>query len=232
MESTEYYKQLAAYIKEHDLDKANRVIMQELANIFVKKREDFVYMLTNAGLDANMNMTDGQLIDLFLDNVHSNKKLLLGTAFLIAHNNKVVSFDGDDEISESGMKATHKVLYNYFDADKYDNFDSESYSNAVDPVSAIATALGQGAKLGTAITEKKALGEKQQIAQTELMGKKAEAKQQLVQSILAQRQAEQAGKLAKQEAISKNKKIALIIGGSLLGLAVIGFIIYKVKKGK
>lgn len=232
MESTEYYKQLAAYIKEHDLDKANRVIMQELANIFVKKREDFVYMLTNAGLNANMNMTDGELIDLFLDNVHSNKKLLLGTAFLVAHNNKVVSFDGDEEISESGMKATHKVLYNYFDADKYDNFDSESYSNAVDPVSAVAEALGAGAKLGTAITEKKALGEKKQIAQTELMGKKSEAKQQLVQSILAQRQAEQAGKLAKQESIAKNKKIALIIGGSLLGLAVIGFIIYKVKKGK
>lgn len=232
MESTEYYKELAAYIKEHDLEKANRVIMQELANIFVKKREDFIYMLTNAGLDANKNMTDGQLIDLFLDNVHSNKKLLLGTAFLVAHNNKVVSFDGDEEISESGMKATHKVLYNYFDAHEYDNFDSESYSNAVDPVSAIAEALGAGAKLGTAITEKKSLGQKQNIASTELMGKKAEAKQQLVQSILAQRQSEQAGKLAKQESISKNKKIALIIGGSLLGLAVVGFIIYKVKKGK
>lgn len=230
MESTEYYKELAAYIKEHDLEKANRVIMQELANIFVKKREDFIYMLTNASLDANKDMTDGQLIDLFLDNVHSNKKLLLGTAFLIAHNNKVVSFDGDEEISESGLKATHKVLYNYFDAHEYDNFDSESYSNAVDPVSAIAEALGAGAKLGTAITEKKSLGQKQNIASTELMGKKAEAKQQLVQSILSQRQAEQAGKLAKQESISKNKKIALIIGGSVLGLALIGLVIYKLKK--
>lgn len=229
MESTEYYKELAAYIKEHDLEKANRVIMQELANIFVKKREDFIYMLTNAGLDANKDMTDGQLIDLFLDNVHSNKKLLLGTAFLVAHNNKVVSFDGDEEISESGLKATHKVLYNYFDAHEYDNFDSENYSNAV---AAIAGALGAGAKLGSAIVEKKGLNQKQQIASTELMGKKAEAKQQLVQSILAQRQAEQAGKLAKQESIDKNKKIALIIGGSLLGLAVVGFIIYKVKKGK
>lgn len=229
MEATEYYKELAAYIKQHDLEKASRVVMQELANIFVKKREDFVYMLTNAGLDANMSMSDGELIDLFLSNVHSNKKLLLGTAFLISHNNKVVSFDGDEEISESGMKATHKVLYNYFDAHEYDNFDSENYSNAV---AAIAGALGAGAKLGTAIVEKKSLGQKQNIASTELMGKKAEAKQQLVQSILAQRQAQQAGALAKQESIAKNKKIALIIGGSLLGLAVIGFIIYKVKKGK
>jgi hypothetical protein len=121
------------------------------------------------------------------------------------------------------------VLYNYFDAHEYDNFDSENYSNAV---AAIAGALGAGAKLGSAIVEKKGLNQKQQIASTELMGKKAEAKQQLVQSVLAQRQAEQASKLAKQESIAKNKKIALIIGGSLLGLAVVGFIIYKVKKGK
>ena len=38
------------------------------------------------------------------------------------------------------------------------------------------------------------------------------------------------GKLAKQESISKNKKIALIIGGSVLGLALIGLVIYKLKK--
>jgi hypothetical protein len=31
-------------------------------------------------------------VDLFVDNIHNNKKLLLGAAFLISHNNKTVSF--------------------------------------------------------------------------------------------------------------------------------------------
>jgi len=70
-----YYKELSSYLQQHDLEKANRVVMTELANLLVKKRSEFVYMLKNAGLEASEDMSDNELINLFLSHIHVNKKL-------------------------------------------------------------------------------------------------------------------------------------------------------------
>jgi hypothetical protein len=229
MNQKEYYIELSSYLKQHDLPKANRVVMEELANLLVKKREDFIFMLNSANVSANNEMTDAELVDLFVDNIHNNKKLLLGSAFLISHNNKTVSFNGDEEHSEEGFKATHKVLYNYFDADVYDNFvtDDEEHSNVWG--TAIAGAVGGLAGLGGKLSDNQRA---KKFGATDMFAKKAEAKQQMVQSILAQRQAQQIEAQKKIEQSSKNKRMALIIGGSLMAVILIGGIIYAVKKRK
>jgi hypothetical protein len=221
--NNEYYKQLNHYIKQHDLEKANRVVMLELANIFLKNREDFVYMLQNSGIDANNENTDGELIDMFISNIHGNKKLLLGTAFLISHNNKVVSFDGDEELDEKGLKATHKVLYNYFDADAYDNYNinDDDYSNVVGGV--YAGAIKAVAGIGNKVIEGQ---QKKKFGASDLLAKKTEAKNQMVQQIMAQRQAQQAASIEKQKQQDKQKKIILIGLGSLVLVGAIGAVIY------
>lgn len=231
--STEYYQNLSTYIKQHDLEKANRVVMKELANMIVKKHDEFLFMLNNAGIEANENMTDVELVDLFLENIHNNKKLLLGTAFLISHNNKLASFDGDLEHSEEGLRATHKVLYNYFDADYYDNFCSaegdEQTSNVGGFGQAIAGAVGEVSKLGSGIIESKRA---QKMGATDLFKKKQESKDTIVQGILAQRQAQLIAAKTKSEQKGKNIRTALIVVG---GVAIIGItiaIVYTLKKKK
>jgi hypothetical protein len=227
MEKKEYYKELSSYLKQHDLSKANRVVMEELASLLVSKREDFIFMLNSANVIASNEMTDAELVDLFLDNIHNNKKLLLGAAFLISHNNKTASFNGEEEHNEDGLKATHKVLYNYFDADIYDNFvsDDEEHSNVWG--TAIAGAVGGLAGLGGKLADNQRA---KKFGATDTFAKKAEAKQQMVQTILAQRQSQQIEAQKKIEASSKTKRIILISVASLLGLALIGGVIYAIKK--
>jgi transcriptional regulator of heat shock response len=212
------------------LEKANRVVMNEIGNLFVKKREDFIFLLQNSGISANDNLTDGELIDLFLANIHDNKKLLLGTAFFISHNNKIENFDGDSEHNESGIKATTKVLYNYFDSGNYDDFNSseEEEEETSNVVGAIAGAIGGLANLGSGII---AGQNKKKYGVTDLIAKKQEAKTQMVQQILAQRQAQQAAAQQKEKEQQKQKKNILIGVGVLLLSAIIGTVIYfKTKK--
>jgi hypothetical protein len=224
MNKIDYYSELSQYLKQHDLEKANRVVMNEIGNLFVKKREDFIFLLQNSGISANDNLTDGELIDLFLANIHDNKKLLLGIAFFISHNNKVQNFDGDSEHNESGIKATTKVLYNYFDSGNYDNFNSiEEEEETSNVVGAIAGAIGGLANLGSGII---AGQNKKKYGVTDLIAKKQEAKTQMVQQILAQRQAQQAAAQQKEKEQQKQKKIIIIGAGVLLLSAIIGTVIY------
>ena len=228
MNKINYYSELSHYLKQHDLEKANRVVMNEIANLFVKKREDFIFLLKNSQISADENMTDGELIDLFLANIHNNKKLLLGTAFFISHNNKLQNFDGDSEHNESGIKATTKVLYNYFDAEQYDEYNSDKDEETSNVVGAIAGAVGGLANLGSGLL---AGQQKKKYGATDLLAKKQEAKTQMVQAILAQRQAQQAAAQQKEKEQSKQKKIMIIVTGALLVTAIIGTIIYfKTKK--
>jgi hypothetical protein len=227
MSKSNYYKELADYLKQHDLEKANRVVMNELANLLVKKREDFVFLLQNSGLNANNDMFDGELVDLFLSNIHNNKKLLLGTAFFISHNNKTENFDGDSEHNESGLKATTKVLYNYFDAANYDTYNSNEDEETSNVVGAIAGAVGSLATLGSGIV---AGQQKKKYGASDLLAKKQEAKTQMVQAILAQREAQQAAAKQKQEIQAKQKKIIIVVTGITLLAATIGIVIYFNKK--
>lgn len=227
MSKSNYYKELADYLKQHDLEKANRVVMNELANLLVKKREDFVFLLQNSGLDANTNMFDGELVDLFLSNIHNNKKLLLGTAFFISHNNKTENFDGESEHNESGLKATTKVLYNYFDAANYDTYNSNEDEETSNVVGAIAGAVGSLATLGSGIV---AGQQKKKYGASDLLAKKQEAKTQMVQAILAQREAQQAAAKQKQEIQAKQKKIIIVVTGITILAATIGIVIYFNKK--
>jgi hypothetical protein len=227
MSKSNYYQQLADYLKQHDLEKANRVVMNELANLLVKKREDFVFLLQNSGLNANNDMFDGELVDLFLSNIHNNKKLLLGTAFFISHNNKTENFDGESEHNESGLKATTKVLYNYFDAANYDTYNTSEDEETSNVVGAIAGAVGSLATLGSGIV---AGQQKKKYGASDLLAKKQEAKTQMVQAILAQREAQQAAAKQKQEIQAKQKKIIIVVTGITLLAATIGIVIYINKK--
>ncbi len=215
-----FYNNLTHYLKSRDTDNANRVIMEELANILIKDRESFQLLLTYADISLYNAESDAELIHKFIDNININRKLMVGSAFLINQQNKRVGFDGEEEISDAGVKAVHKVMFNYFDAAAP---KQEQYSNIV------AELLAGATKVGADIT-KSQLDRKH--AGTDLLLKKATAKQTMLDTVLKQRAAQQAAQVKKAEEKAKTKKILLISGVSLLGLALVIGGIYLYKRNK
>lgn len=231
---TNYYKELSFYLKQHDLKKANHVVLNELARLIVEDRNSFIYMLQNADVPVTADSDDVELINEFLSGIHSNKKLRLGASMLISHHNKVECFDGETEHSEDGLRATSKILYNYFDSDYYDHGNEEEEgdeqtSNIAGFGQAIAGAVGEVAKLGGGVIENQRA---KKNGAMDLFKKKQESKDQMVQAIMAQRQANLNATKTKSEQSQKTVRTALIVGGSVVLIGIGIGVFYMLKKRK
>ena len=177
---TNYYKELSFYLRQHDLKKANHVVLSELARLIIEDRASFIYMLQNADVPVTVDSDDLELINEFLSGIHSNKKLRLGASMLISHHNKVECFDGETEHSEDGLRATSKILYNYFDSDYYDHSneeENEQTSSVAGFGQAIAGAVGGVAQLGGGVIENQRA---KKNGAMDLFKKKQESKDKMV----------------------------------------------------
>jgi hypothetical protein len=232
----DFHSKLAEYIKSKELKNANDLIMREIGKCLVRSKGEFVDLLNYSGINASSAMTDGQLIALYIDNIDGNEKLLIGTAYLVNKSNQVLSFDGEDEISDTGVKRTIQILYNYFDdtpefaeSDPNEDFyaTSEDFSNGAGVVGAIAGAVGAGATLGTKIAEGR---QKKKYGALDIAQKKMDAKQALVQSVIQQKQAQTELKKKETEESTKKLKVwGMVIGGIVI-VGILAFVIYKKNK--
>lgn len=237
----EFHNELNTYVKAKDLKNANHVVMRELGNALIKGKQDFVDLLVYSGIPANINMTDLQLVDRYIDNIDTNEKLLIGSAFLVNKNNQKVGFDGEQEISDNGVKRTILVLNSYFDntpppeTDPNEDFyatsttptEDEDFYNMIPGL--IGGILQQGGGIANKVIEGK---QKQKFGATDMVQKKQDAKAQLTSQIMAQRQAEIEAKNKKAESQTKTTKTLLYVGGGIVALALVGVIIYMVNKKK
>lgn len=221
---------LETYTKQNDGLQANRLLMYELGKILVKHKSDFVELLNQSGIYASNEMSDIELINKFVDSINYNRKLLIGTAFVINHHNKSIGFDGREEICDDSVKGAYKTMYSYFGA--YDfmdsNEDSDFYNASGDPVSAVAQGIGQIAGLGTKIADNQG---KKKYGALDLATKKQDAKNQIIQGAVLQKQTDAK---AKEEATAKKKKIIKIVawsvGGVVAVVGVIALVMYIKKK--
>lgn len=232
MNDSKFYNGLASYIKNQDQYNANRLVMTELGRLLAKDKSDFIEVLRSSNITIPDNATDIQLINAFVDNAPSNRKLLLGASFMISHKHQTVGFDGEQELSDSGVKATYKVMYNYFDASSYEDTSdkvNEDYYDATGEEDFSNAGWGTAVSTGLDIANKFIPNKN---ASSDALAKKQDARQQMVQSVLAQRQAEADNKAKQKEAKAKNTKTLIIVGGTILGLVVIAGIIFAIKKSK
>ena len=220
----EFYNDLIKYVSASDTANANSLLMREVGKSLAKDKANFVELLTSNGVPANDSMTDLELIDAFVNNISDNKGLKISTAYMINKRNSFLNADGSEQLSDKGVKVSYKVMNDFFDSsdntDEYQNADGEQKSNF------LPAAIGAVAGLGNTLIQG---NQKKKYGATDALQKQAEARQQLVQSVMAQRQAEADAKQKQLETKSKMKKILLISGASLLGLGLIGFIVYKFK---
>jgi hypothetical protein len=215
----EFYNDLIKYVSAADTANANSLLMKEVGKSLAKDKGNFIELLTSSGVPANDSMSDVELIDAFVDNIATNKTLKISTAYMINKSNAFLSADGTEQLSDKGVKVSYKVMNDFFD----ETDDTEEYQNAV---GAVAAGVGALANLGSGIVEGR---NKKKYGATDALQKQAEARQQLVQSVMAQRKAEADAKQKQLDSKAKTKKILLISGASLLGLVLVGFIVYKFK---
>ena len=264
MNQIDFHNDLNRYVKAKDLKNANHVVMRELGTALVKGKQDFVDLLVYSGIPADINMSDMQLVDRFIENIDKSEKLLIGSAFLVNKNNQKVGFDGEQEISDNGVKRTILVLNSYFDdtpmpeSDPNEDFyatstspmeDDEFYGVGGGIISGIleqaiqkkdkgmqgvgggiiSGILEQGGGIANKVIEGQ---QKKKFGATDIMQKKQDAKQQLTTQIMAQRQAEIEAKNKKAETKAKTTKTILIVSGAVVGLIIIGAVIFMVKNKK
>ncbi len=235
MSSMGYYQDLTKYIKENDQNGANTVIMRELAMLLAKDKQDFIEVLKNANISIPDNATDVQVVNAFVDNAPSNRKLLLGASYLINHKNRTVGFDGKEKVSDAGVKATYKVMYNFFGASNFEDtsdVQNDDYYNATgdDYSNSIGDAIGEVAKLGQGITAK--VGAKKNAAGDSLKAQQ-ESRKALLGTLVKQRGEQAAAKSAEIQHKEKTRRTMFIVGGVVLGVIVlgaVGYLIYKKKK--
>jgi hypothetical protein len=222
---TDFCEDFNVCLNKGDYTSANEVLMHELGATLVRRKKDFVHLLNESGVPGEMGDSDLELIDRFVTNVPYNKNLMVGASLLVNMQNKEVNFDGDAKLSDENVKNGYHVMKTYF--------IDENYSNAIDPVTAIAEGIGKGLeggfKLGTSIQEGK---NKKKYGGLDIAQKQQEAKQAMIAAALQAKQANLAAKQKDEENKAKTKKLVYLIGGSLLGLIVLGVTVYQIRKRK
>jgi hypothetical protein len=194
-------------ISNGDLKSANTNIMHELGRILATERKDFIHLMNECGIKVHEGIDDADLIDIYFENLPKNKNLALGSSLLVNHHNKVAGFNGESEINDRNVKAGYVALTSYFS-------------------SADGSALGVLASIGSKILSNR---DKKKYGVQDSVKKALEAKKAMAESILAikQKQLETSQKETEQKA--KTKRTLMIVGGGLLGAAIIGAAIWYFK---
>ena len=203
----DFHSNFNSSVQNCDFENANKSLMTELTNILLRSKSDFVDMLNQSGVYATISMSESELINLFISNAPNNKKLLLGASLLTNVHNKQTGFDGEDEISDAGVKTGYAVMNSYFNGETHENLE-EDFSNLI-PVGLIV----KGAK---------ALFDKRGGKGKGDGGKEAARQQMLMQAKML--------KEAEERRKKQTRNAWLIGGGAVLLLGIIAIVVVKSRR--
>ena len=228
---TKFYNSLLEHIRANETNYANGVIMQELGRILAEDRENFVLLLRNSGLPATAQNSDADLVEMFLDNLPHNRSLLAGAALLVNHNNKTVGFDGEEELSDAGVKAVHKVMFNHFVGARavkdFSSAEGEGGGKGAAWAAAIKSIVDVGGKVGGDVLQRQ---HQKKRGATDLLYKKQQAKIDMAQAASERRTIQQQA-LIKEKADKQKTNRRLIIGISITaGILILGGIYLATRK--
>lgn len=215
---------LQKYAEQGKTRSAYLLIVVELGKTLGSDKKAFVDLLNNSGIQASMSDSAETLADKYVNNIATNRKLMLGTSLLVQMKNQMSGADGKQELSDEGVKTGYFVLRDYIGFDSYSNL-------AGDPVSAVAQGVGELAKLGTTISQgaqKRKFGALDSA--TAMQQKRLETKQALVQAVIKQKELEAEAQKKSEEQQQKTTRTILIVTGVVAVLAIAGALIYKFKK--
>jgi predicted RecA/RadA family phage recombinase len=216
------------YAEQGKTRSAYHLIIQELGKTLGSDKQSFVDLLNNSGIQASISDSPQTLASKYADNICTNRKLMLGTSLLVQMKNQMSSADGQQTLSDDGVKTGYFVMRDYIGVDSYSNM-------AGDPVTAVAQGVGELAKLGTTAVEG---GQKLRYARkygaldqaSAVAQKRQETKLALIQAQMKQKELEAEAQKKSEEQRSKTNRTILIVTGIVAVLAIGGALVYKLKK--
>jgi hypothetical protein len=216
---TDFCQEFGGAVRKKDVPSAYASLMRELGRILVRDKQDFVDLLNESGYEAEIVDSDIDLVDTFVENVGNSPSLMLGASMLTAAHNRKMGFDGEDNyLDDELVKSSYRVMVDY----------NENYANAVGAI--VAGALGAtAAGVNLTRTQKEAKRERESAGRKAYEQKEA-SKQQIVTGILEAKKQQQDALKSEQERESKTRNILYITGGAVVAIAVIGIVIYSIRK--
>jgi hypothetical protein len=216
---TDFCQEFGGAVRKQDVPSAYASLMRELGRILVRDKQDFVDLLNESGYEAEIVDSDIDLVDTFVENVGNSPSLMLGASMLTAAHNRKMGFDGEDNyLDDELVKSSYRVMVDY----------NENYANAVGAI--VAGALGAtAAGVNLARTQKEAKRERESAGRKAYEQKEA-SKQQIVTGILEAKKQQQDALKSEQEREAKTRNILYIAGGAVVAIAVIGIVIYSIRK--
>jgi len=234
---------IATHLKNNNPKSANAEIAKALGSIIYYHKPEFVKMLKDSYIAVPNNPNLLELVNLYIDNIDKNTKLALGSAKLLSKYHNLPTTHGFAGNDDNMTKGIYYVIVDHFSPESKSNAGGDALSDistigaqtsagaaSGGVVGAIAGAIGG---IGNAVAETQKAKAQQTEADNkifDLISKKQEAKNSLITGILGASTADKDAQAKAAESKSKNLKIALIIGGSVLGIAAIGLTIYLVRK--
>jgi hypothetical protein len=234
---TEYHSNFIEAVKYKDNKGAHKAIMVELGKQIVNNRADFCTLLNSADVAVNESMNDVDLVNIYVENAMS-PKVIIGTAFLVNMHNKIRTVNGDEEISDAGVKSAYKAINEYWGIYETDDMFSgaDAYSEIFGSkvvkglLSKDSDGEGGGGAVGGILNKALEYQNKRKFGTLDAYKEQQQAKTQLAQSVIAQRQSQIDAQAKAKADKAKTIKIALIIGASLIVLAGGIFAYIKLKK--
>lgn len=204
----------------------NDHVMKRVGQTIVEDKQAILDLLDGADIGIDLNASDVEIAELYLQNLPENDTLKYGTAYLIELKDKS-SFDG--AIDNEAIYAIYDELYDYWDEPEcYDIEDGEEEKSnagglALGAIGAVA-GLGQKALEGQ---------QKRRYGGLDLATRQAESQQALLSGIMAQRQAQLQTQQKEQENKLKQRKTTIIAVSAVVGvLAISATILYIATKRK
>lgn len=189
--------------------------MRKLGTIVANDKSSFVDLLDTANIPVSNNDSLADLVEKYINELPENDELKGLTAYFVEDEQ---GFDGEID---------NQIVYdNYNDLMDYFNYESndDQYFNSV---GAIAEGVGALANLGNTALQGR---QKKKYGALDAVTKKQESKQELVKSILQQKALETEKEKQAQDNKAKQTKYWIIAGSVVGGLAIIGLIVYLVKR--
>lgn len=202
-------------IANADFDQSWQLVLRRLGKMVVQNREDFISVLEiSGGLTVPKDVTDAQLIDLFVENAPYDEDLILGASLAIAHQHQDSYFDGEPKIDNQIAYGTYDALIEGFGGAEIEYQDEE----LEEPTSNIF-----GSKVVKAVRN---------IAANFSQNKKDEAANTMREAATKEREQQLAAKKIAQEKTAKSKKqnTIILVSVSALALGIIGYLALKKHK--
>jgi hypothetical protein len=209
----------SGFVKSKDISLSKDAIISELGFLVAHDRKNVVMVITHAGIPLPKKVTDEAVIHAIIENIGGNKKLQKGLAYMMVENN------APEQVSNFGEGITDWV-----DRFKTGTLSDEEKSKAGIGSGDVVHDASQGAK-GLTAEQKGAVAGSVADAIGSIFGFLKANKEAKAQKETDKNQLLQALLMAKQGG-GKKSNTALYVILAILGLGILGTVIYFAKKSK